>query len=191
MGAVSLNMYNKFGMRIETTVNDVSQFKHYREVSYRDGTKEQKVAPVKKTISILMAKLLKVPNRRYLEFISTFDDHSKGVKKLGKIVSPVKVEDRSYKGFNFFCENDLFEVLARGEFNIKGFQNKTIRRFFPELSSASVSRILKRLRLHGLIKKVAKTRTYYLTALGKIVITTGLKARALFIIPHLAAEVLR
>lgn len=72
-------------------------------------------------------------------------------------LGPVKVEDRSYKGFSFFCENDLylFEVLARGEFNIKGFQNKTIRQFFPELSSASVSRIFKRLRLHGLIKKVA------------------------------------
>jgi len=194
MGAISIKMYDKFGivLRIETTVNDVSQFKHYREVSHRDGTKEQKVAPVKKTIYSLypLAKLLKASNRRYLEFISTFDDHSEGVKKLGKIASPVKVEDRSYKGFNFFCENDLhlFEVLARGELNIKGFQNKTIRQFFPELSSASVSRILKRLRLHGLIKKVAKTRTYYLTALGKIVIATGLKARALFIIPHLAAE---
>jgi len=194
MGAVSIKMYDKFGivLRIETTVNDVSQFKHYREVSHRDGTKEQKVAPVKKTIYSLypLAKLLKASNRRYLEFISTFDDNSEGVKKLDKISSPVKVEDRSYKGFNFFCEKDrrLFEVLVRGELNIKGFQNKTIRRFFPELSSASVSRIFKRLRLHGLIKKVANTRTYYLTALGKIVITTGLKARALFIIPHLAAE---
>jgi hypothetical protein len=194
MGAISIKMYDKFGivLRIETTVNDVSQFKHYREVSHRDGTKEHKVAPMQKTIYSLypLAKLLKASNRRYLEFISTFDDHSEGVKKLGKIASPVKVEDRSYKGFNFFCENDLnlFEVLARGELNIKGFQNKTIRQFFPELSSASVSRILKRLRLHGLIKKVAKTRTYYLTALGKIVISTGLKARALFIIPHLAAE---
>ena len=195
MGAVSIKMYDKHGivLRIETTVNDVSQFKHYREVSHRDGTKEHKIAPVKKTIYSLypLAKLLKAANRRYLEFISTFDDHSEGVKKLDKVSSPVKVEDRSYKGFNFFAEDDrrLFEVLTRGEYNIKGFQNKTIRQYFPELSSASVTRIFKRLRLHGLIKKVANSRTYYLTALGKIVITTALKVRALFIIPHLAAEV--
>jgi Fe2+ or Zn2+ uptake regulation protein len=42
----------------------------------------------------------------------------------------------------------------------------------PELSPASVSRILKRLLLHGQIKKVAHTHKYYLTKLGKAVITT-------------------
>lgn len=43
MGAVSIKMYNKFGMvlRIETTVNDVSQFKHYREVQHYDGSKSK------------------------------------------------------------------------------------------------------------------------------------------------------
>jgi len=81
---------------------------------------------------------------------------------------------------------NYFEVLARGEFNIRGFQNSMIRKFIPDLSSASVSRILKRLVLHGLIKKVARTHKYYLTKLGKAVITTGLKTRALFIIPSLA-----
>ena len=34
MGASSIKMYDKFGiiLRIETTSNDVSEFKHYREV---------------------------------------------------------------------------------------------------------------------------------------------------------------
>ena len=77
-------------------------------------------------------------------------------------------------------------VLARGEFNIRGFQNKMIRKFIPDLSPASISRILKRLLLHGLVKKVARTHKYYLTKLGKAVITTGLKTRSLFIIPSLA-----
>jgi len=192
MGAVSIKMYDKFGivLRIETTVNDVSQFRHYREVQHSDGSKENKIAPMRKSIYSLrsLAQLLKDSNRRYLEFISTFDDPSGGVKKLDKISEPVKKDDRSYKGFNFFSHTDqkLFEVLARGEFNIRGFQNSMIRKFIPDLSSASVSRILKRLVLHGLIKKVARTHKYYLTKLGKAVITTGLKTRALFIIPSLA-----
>jgi hypothetical protein len=115
--------------------------------------------------------------RRYLEFISTFDDPSDGIKKLAKISDPVMKDERSYKGFNSFSHADrkLFEVLARGEFNIQGFQNKMIRKFIPDLSPASISRILKRLLLHGLIKKVAHTHKYYLTKLGKAVITTGLK----------------
>ncbi len=192
MGAVSIKMYDKFGiaLRIETTTNDVSQFRHYREVQRLDGSKESKVAPMQKNIYSLyiLAQLLKDSNRRYLEFISTFDDPSDGVKKLDKISEPVKKDDRSYKGFNLFSHPDqkLFEVLARGEFNIRGFQNSLIRKFIPELKPASVSRILKRLSLHGLIKRVAKTHKYYLTKLGKAVITTGLKTRALFIIPNLA-----
>ncbi|AJY75602.1 hypothetical protein [Paenibacillus beijingensis] len=52
MGAVSIKMYDKSGnvLRIETMVNDVSQFKHSREVQQRDGTVTQKVAPMKKNI---------------------------------------------------------------------------------------------------------------------------------------------
>ncbi len=40
MGSVSIKMYDKFGkiLRIETTSNDISFFKHYREVEHRDGT---------------------------------------------------------------------------------------------------------------------------------------------------------
>lgn len=192
MGAVSIKMYDKFGivLRIETTTDDVSQFRHYREVQRHDGGRESKVAPMKKNIYSLyiLAQLLKDSNRRYLEFISSFDDPSDGMKKLIKISDPVKDDDRSYKGFNFFNQTDqkIFEVLARGEFNINGFQNKMIRKFISNLSPSSITRILKRLLLHGLVKKVARSRKYYLTKLGKAVITTGLKARALFIIPSLA-----
>jgi hypothetical protein len=50
-----------------------------------------------------------------------------------------------------------------------------------------MSRLLKRLRLHGLIKKIGHTYKYYLTAFGKDVITAGLKLRQLVIIPQLAA----
>jgi len=192
MGAVSIKMYDKFGMvlRIETTTNDVSQFKHYREVQCRDGSNVNKVAPMKKNIYSLyvLAQLLKASNRRYLEFISMLDDPSDGMKKLFKISEPVKKEDRSYRGFNFFSQTDqkLFEILVRGEFNIQGFQNNMVRQFLPNLSPASISRILKRLRVHGLIKKIARSRKYYLTRLGKAVITTGLKTKELFIIPSLA-----
>jgi len=49
-----------------------------------------------------------------------------------------------------------------------------------------VSRLLKRLRLHGLIKKVGHTYKYYLTRFGKEVLTTGLKLRELAVIPQLA-----
>jgi hypothetical protein len=57
MGPVSLKLYDKFGLilRIETTVNDLTFFKHYREVEHRDGTKETKWASMQKTIYSLPA----------------------------------------------------------------------------------------------------------------------------------------
>lgn len=193
MGPVSIKMYDKFSLilRIETTVNDVSFFKHYREVEHRDGRKETKWARMQKTIYSLPAlcELLSAANRRYLEFISTIDDPRSGNVKLNKLSSPAKDNHRSFPGFNFFDPDDqsLFEAIARGEYNISGFQNKNLRRYLADKNPTQISRQLKRLRLHGLIKKIGRTYKYYLTSFGKQVIATGLKLKQLFIIPQLAS----
>ena len=54
-------------------------------------------------------------------------------------------------------------------------------------NTGQISRLMKRLRMHGLIKKVGRTYKYYLTALGKQVIALGLKLKNLYIIPALSA----
>ena len=145
---------------------------------------------MQKTIYSLPAlrELLEAANRRYLEFLSTIEDPRNGRDKLDKLSQSVQQEGRSYPGFNLFDEEDenVFRSIARGEFNISGLQNKTLRRFLKEKNSGQVSRLLKRLRVHGLIKKVGHTYKYYLTQFGKDVIATGLKLRELVIIPQLA-----
>jgi hypothetical protein len=161
------------------------KFRRLREVQG-----QLKNAPMKKNIYSLfpLASLLKAANRRYLEFISQLDDPSEGIKKLGKISRTVEHDGRSYKGFNFYDQEDqkLFEILVRGEFNINGLQNKLIRPFFPDKNTGMVSRILRRLRNHGIIKKVGKTYKYYLTRLGKAVIVTGLRIKQMMVVPELA-----
>ena len=96
--------------------------------------------------------------------------------------------DRSYRGFNFFDPEDeeLFQSLGSGEFNIRGFQNKDLRRRVEGKNTGQVSRLMKRLRTHGLIKKIARTYKYYLTGLGKQVIPLGLKLKNLYLIPELS-----
>ena len=54
-----------------------------------------------------------------------------------------------------------------------------------------MSRTLKRLRVHGLIKKVGGTYKYYLTKLGKQVIATGLYLKEMLVVPQLAMDVLK
>jgi len=80
----------------------------------------------------------------------------------------------------------LFETLVRGEFNISGFQNKHLRLHLTDKTGSQMSRILKRLRLHGLVKKVHATYNYHLTKLGRQVAAAGLKLKRLFLIPELA-----
>jgi hypothetical protein len=135
-----------------------------------------------------LRELLEAANRRYLEFLSAIEDPRNGRDKLAKLSQAVRQAGRSYPGFNFFDDDDeiLFRVIARGEFQISGMQNKTLRRYLHGNNSGQVSRLLKRLRLHGLIKKVGRTYKYYLTQFGKQVIATGLKLKELVAIPQLA-----
>jgi hypothetical protein len=192
MGPASIKMYDKhaLALRIETTINDLSFFKHYRPVEHRDGRQSPKMAPMKKGIYSLSAlsKLMRAANRRYLQFISDIDDPSVGIKTLSKISKSVTENSRPYKGFNMFNSDDLklFEAICSGEFNISGFQNKNLRQKMTEKSSAQICRMLKRLRTHGMIKKIGKTYKYYLTKLGRKVIISGLKLKELFLVPQLA-----
>jgi hypothetical protein len=135
-----------------------------------------------------LREALQAANRRYLEFISTLDDPSAGVHRLHKVADSVRENDRTYRGFNFFSAEDqnLFQTLARGEFNLRGLQNKTLRPYCLDKTTSPISRLLKRLRLHGLLKRVGRTYRYYLTQFGKHVIVTGLKLKELVLIPQLA-----
>lgn len=191
MGPISLKMYDKYQqiLRIEITANDIRFFKHYRKVDKRDGTTCKKFTSMKKYIYSMgpLLEIMKASNRRYLEFISIIEDKSLGCKRLEKVTKRVEVNNRGYRGINFFAEDDIkvIKAVSRGEFNVYGFQNKDIKTLLPGKNSGQISRLLKRLRLHGLIRKTAKSYKYYLTTLGKQVLITAMKIRKLMIIPAL------
>jgi len=191
MGPVAIKLYDKFGIigRVECTANDVTFFQHHRTVEHRDGTIEFKLAPMRKSIYSLPAlhTLLAAATYRYLDFLAAIDDPDTGLHSLEKISAPVRSADRSYRGFNLFhgADLDLFQAITRGEFTIAGFQARSLRHCLPALSPSQISRMLKRLRTHHLIKKVGRRYKYYLTRLGRTVATAGLKLRELVIIPAL------
>jgi len=135
----------------------------------------------------LLQVSLKASNKRYLEFISAIDNKSAGRKRLEKISQTKIVNQRKYKGFNMFSKNDLDILLTilRGEFNISGFKNKDIRNLLPHLSSSQVSRLLRRLRSHGLIKRVRNTYKYYVTKLAKETVLLGEKLKEIVMVPAL------
>jgi len=115
-GDASIKMYDKFGqiLRIETTTNDVSFFKHHRKVAsvsmrlahanetrgeHRNGPPTRVLAAVKKTIYSLidLREILFGCNRRYLEHLSALDDFSAGVRALDRLTKPRKVGDKTVR----------------------------------------------------------------------------------------------
>lgn len=190
MGAASIKMYDKFGrmLRLESTTHDVAFFKHRRKVEHRDGTSSMKIAPVKKTIYSLgvLAELLGAANRRYLKFLSALDDPSAGIQAVERVARPVRHNERSYRGFNLFdgIDLDLFVAIARGEFTISGLRNRNLVQALGR-TSAQVSRMLKRLRVHGLVKKIGRTYKYYVTELGRRILAAALRLREEVVVPTL------
>jgi hypothetical protein len=192
MGPLSIKMYDKFRfiLRIETTVNNVSFFKHYRQVQHRDGSTSMRWAPMKKTIHSLPAlqEVLSAANGRYLKFISSIATPEVGVEKLHRLAETKTENQHRHKGFNLFSEEDtcLFRTLLQGEFFISGFTNKQLRTYLADISASQVTRLLKRLRVHGVIKKVGRHYKYYLTDFGRQSAAMALKLREMMVIPAFA-----
>jgi len=166
-------MCDKFGqiLRIETTTNDVSFFKHHRKVEHRDRPPTRGLAPVKKSIYSLidLREILFGCNRRYLEHLSALDDFSAGVRALDRLTKPRRVEDRTVKGINFFdpVDNALLHALQDPRVNIAGIRRADLLALLDRLSPNQLPRQLRRLRDIGVIKRVAGTYRYYLTRIGR------------------------
>jgi hypothetical protein len=175
---------------VETTVNDVSFFKHYRKVEHKQGEPSRELAPLKKTIYSLpdLREILLGCNQRYLAFLSSLDDPSAGERDLLRLSQRRVGAEPAVKGLNFFEDSDhrLLQVLQHGEFNIHGWRRADLSRFLS-ISPAALSRQLKRLRLLGVIKKGAHTYRYYLNRIGRGVIAAACSITRFQIIPAMAA----
>ena len=190
-GKASIKMYDKFGcvLRIETTTNDVSFFKHHRKVEHRNGPPTRALAPVKKSIYSLidLRESLLGCNRRYLTHLSALDDFSAGVRALGRLTRPRNVEGKTVKGINFFEPGDsaLLQALQDPRVNIAGIRRADLLPGLEMFSPTRLSRHLRRLLDIGVIKRVVGTYRYYLTKAGRAAIAAAGRLTEATIIPAL------
>ena len=192
MGAAGVKVYDKFSrvLRVETTVNDLSFFKHHRKVEHKDRHVTRELAPLKKTIYSLidLREILLGCNQRYLAFLSSLDDPSAGERDLQRLSQPHVGSDPSVKGLNFFAasEQTLLRTLQLGKFNIHGWRRADLLAYLS-ITPSAMSRQFKRLHVLGLIKKVAHTYRYYLTRMGRAAIAAACSLTRFNIIPAMAA----
>jgi hypothetical protein len=203
-GKASLKMYDKAGivLRIETTANDVSFFKHHRLVEHRHGPASRALAPVRKTIyslgclheraltarcciDPLRGSILLGCNRRYLAHLSALDDVSAGVRALGRLTRPRTVDGKTITGINFFAPLDkaLLHALQNPRVNIAGVRRGDLAAELERITPARLSRQLRRLLDLGVIKRVVGTYRYYLTKMGRAAIAAAERLTEAVVIP--------
>lgn len=193
-GPASVKLYNKPGgiLRLEMTTYDVTFFKHHREVVHQDGTRDPQLAALKKSLYSLrdLAGLMPAGVARYSQWLAGLVEHTSGQRQAARLGRPEHdAQGRSYRGFNPLLAEDerVLQTVLRGEHALLGVTARRLRALRPEWSRGRVTRLLKRLRLHGLLRKIGKTYTYHLTALARGVVSAVLYFKNQVIVPHLNA----
>ena len=174
----SVKMYDKCSvLRIETTINDPHEFKVSGIVHHHDGTESKQWKPMGKSISNLYryAEVSKACNQRFMDALVDIVPVRSVQQEIASICSGKTVKGKHVPGFNVWAPDVLriMETVSDGRYLINGFRNKDIgNTIFPSIQdakkrSSKTSRTLKRLRQHGLIKKVPHSRRYHVTSKGR------------------------
>src|SRR5487761_362186 len=188
----TIKMYDKQGsvLRIETTINDARDRKAFRPKEGQPrGRKSWR--PLRKGIADLhrRAQISQAANDRYLDSLAAVEDATPLEELAGQLCQPVELDGRRVRALNPFSVDDAKLLLAvnRGEFFIHGFRNRDLRPLLfgtretsaeeSRRQASAVTRRLRLLRAHGLIRKVPKTHRYMLTERGQSAIAALLAAR--------------
>lgn len=200
-GSVGIKMYNKAGtvLRIEVTINNVSAIKVHRDVEQKNGETVNKLAPMKKSIYSMLhvVEFAKTAISRYLDFLAKMENRDKGAKELRRLTERKTENNKNYKGFNPFNSEEslIFETIVKAGFIAFGFTNKQLRQALAQnkepviYNCSKMSRLLKRLRVFGLVKKVKKSYKYFLSEKGRLLVTICIKLKNMVAIPTVDALV--
>lgn len=187
VNANSVKMYDKKGSvgRVETTLNNVRDFKVYKKNNNGDSRKGKvQWRKMNKGISDMYrrSRVSQASNNRYLEALASLDTSIKLIDLIHPACQPVKRKGRRIRGLRPWWDEDrnLLIAVRRGEFCINGFRNKDILEILnPGISSypkekrrmaSRITRKIRMLRSHGIIRKVPKSHKYVFTKKGNKII---------------------
>jgi hypothetical protein len=188
----SVKMYNKGGntLRVEATINATRDFKVFRRPG-DDPSRPPSWQRMRKGVSDLhrRGQVSQACNERYLDSLAAASVNETLQQTAGDICSPVIKPGRRHRALNPFNAQDLnlLQFIARGEMQLNGFRNRHLRSWlYPERrdedsdsrrrASGRVTRRIRLLRAHGLVKKIPRSHRYVLTAKGRKVATAILAA---------------
>jgi hypothetical protein len=183
----SVKMYDKQGsvLRVETTINQPREFKVYRGTEAEPKKKDWR--KLRKGVADLhrRAQVSQASNERYLASMATVDGATPSLGQgLAPVCRAVTWKGKRARALRPFEADDmkLLAAVGRGEFAINGFRNGDVRELLlgpddekdatkTRRRCGQVTRKLRLLRAHGVIKKVPRTHRYLLSDKGKSLVT--------------------
>jgi len=190
----SIKMYDKEGsvLRVETTMNNPRRFKVRREAT-RKGERCTAWFSMRKGLADLRRRveICRAANERYFEALGVVGESSPTRHLTDPVSRRVTRDGRPYRALRPIDPEEarVFAVLLDAKFLIQGFRNRDLRRRLKpgterdplarKQAAGQISRYLRLLRAHGLIRKVSKTTYYRVTPLGQQLMNTAIALRDL------------
>lgn len=187
----SLKMYDKAtALRIETTINNPREFKVLRRV--RTGrTLSWRWKPMGKGVANFWryAEVARAANGRYLDALAHVPLKGKVVEALDDLCRSATREGRHVARLEPLSASTcaLFRAVLAGEHALSGLRNRDLtHRLYPNRPAspdearrrcARVSRLIAKLRAHGLLRKVKDSRLYRATERGLRLMTAAIHLR--------------
>jgi hypothetical protein len=186
----SVKMYDKQQsvLRVETTINNTRQMKVYR-ASERDPDGPESWQRLRKGVADLdrRAGISQKSNERYMEALAAVESQPTLGETAAKVCRRTRWKGRPVRALNPLADEDarLLQAVSRGEFVLNGFRNPDLRQqLFGDARSAKtrrsqtakVTRLIRILRAHGLVHKIAKTHRYTVSSKGRDIIAAILAA---------------
>jgi hypothetical protein len=181
-------------LRLETTINDPSDFKVYRPK--QGGPEDDKDwRPLRKGVADLYrrAEVSQAANERYAAAIAAVQDttpvHEWAEPLCRRAPAPGKHAGRKVRALNPLAAEDaaLLRAVLAPKFTVNGLRNRDLVDLLyakPPVNaqerrrrSARVTRQIRMLRGHGVLHKVPKTHRYVVSETGRKAITSVLAAR--------------
>jgi hypothetical protein len=181
-----IKFYDKVSvLRVETTINNPREFRVLRAFTDEAGRRSRRWSPMNKGVAN-MWRYFQVgigANRRYLDALAAAPLNGEGVAALDALCRSRTRNGRHHARFNPLSPDDLalFRAVLAGAHTIVGFRNHDLTaRLYPRPPAddrevrrrcARTSRLIAKLRGHGLVAKVRGARLYRVTPYGHRMMT--------------------
>jgi len=189
-----IKLYDKWSvLRVETVINRPYDFRTLRIQKDKKGRKRYCYVAMTKSLHNLWRYLQvgEAANRRYLNALAAAKPTSHTIAQLDTLCRGRLRDGRRYPRINPVAadQSRIFRAVLAGEHAIQGLRNKDLRARLYHSPAKSpteaksrcsrVSRIIAKLRGHGLLAKVPGSRLYRVTDRGQRVMGLAIRFRQL------------